>query len=92
MRNVLTGVDIAKYIIESTVSMYEDGSYYVHWSEKKGLNYDGNMDSENITVTSECRYADGLDEYEFYQKESYDDEDFMRICEDLANKLNREIM
>lgn len=83
--------EIAEYIIDSLALMYEDGEYYAHWSEEKGLNYDGNTDPENITVSVPCEYADGISREEFDSKESLDDPDFMRICEGLADKLNEEI-
>lgn len=86
-----TATDIAMYITNSTMSMYEDGDYYVHWSEEKGLNYDGNTDPNNITVISHCDYADGMSQSEFYAKENLCDTDFLQICDDLANKLNSEI-
>ena len=87
----ITIKEIAEYIINSTALMYEDGEYFVHWSEEKGLNYDGNTDSENITVSSACEYADGMSREKFDSKESLADPDFMRICEELAGKLNKEI-
>ena len=87
----ITVKEIAEYIINSPSLMYEDGEYFVHWSEEKGLNYDGNTDSENITVSVPCEYADGMSREEFDSKENLDDPDFMRICEELADKLNEEI-
>lgn len=83
--------EIAEYIIDSPALMYEDGEYYVHWSEEKGLNYDGNTDPENITVSAPCDYADSMSREEFDSKEDLRDSDFMRICEELADKLNAEI-
>lgn len=87
----ITVKEIAEYIIDSPALMYEDGEYFAHWSEEKGLNYDGNTDPENITVFAYCDYAEGLDRMEFDSKENLDDPDFMRICEELADKLNEEI-
>ncbi len=85
--------DIADYIINSPSMMYEDGYYYAHWSPENGLNYDGFSNLENISVASRCYYDDdgGMDRDEFDRKERLDDPDFMRICEDLAEKLNTEI-
>lgn len=83
--------EIAEYIIDSPALMYEDGEYCAHWSEEKGLNYDGNTDPENITVSVPCEYADGMSREEFDGKEDLQDSDFMRICEELAEKLNAEI-
>ena len=83
--------EIAEYIINSPALMYEDGEYFAHWSEEKGLNYDGNTDPENITVSAPCDYADSMSREEFDEKESLEDCDFMQICEELANKLNEEI-
>lgn len=31
-----TATDIAMYITNSTMSMYEDGDYYVHWLNNPG--------------------------------------------------------
>lgn len=87
----ISALEIAEYIMESMVSMYEDGSYYAHYNPDKGLNYEGNTDPENITVLASCNYADDLDRYEMEQKENTNDSDFMRICEELAEKLNEEI-
>lgn len=87
----ITKLEVAQYLINSPSLMYEDGEYYAHWSEEKGLNYDGNMDPENITVSVPCEYADGMDREEFDSKESIDDSDFMEICETLAERLNEEI-
>lgn len=87
----ITASEIAEYIIESMGMMYEDGGYFAHWSEEKGLNYDGNTDPENITVSALCDYADGMSREEFDSKESLSDPDFMQICEELADKLNEEI-
>lgn len=87
----ITVREIAEYIIDSPALMYEDGEYFVHWSEEKGLNYDGNMNPENITVSAPCDYADGMGRGEFDGKENLDDPDFMRICEELADKLSKEI-
>lgn len=83
--------EIAEYIINSPSLMYEDGEYFAHWSGEKGLNYDGNTDPENITVSVLCEYADGMSRDEFDSKESLDDPEFMQICEELADKLNEEI-
>lgn len=83
--------EIAGYIIDSPALMYEDGEYFAHWSEEKGLNYDGNTDPENITVSAPCDYADSMSREEFDGKEDLQDPDFMRICEELADKLNAEI-
>ena len=86
----ITVKEIAEYIIDSPVLMYEDGEYFAQWSEEKGLNYDGNTDPENITVSAPCDYADSMSREEFDNKESLSDPDFMRICEELAKKLNEE--
>ena len=86
----ITVKEIAEYIIDSPALMYEDGEYFAHWSEEKGLNYDGNTDPENITVSAPCDYADSMSREEFDNKESLSDPDFMRICEELAKKLNEE--
>lgn len=83
--------DIAEYIIEGSVSVYEDGFYHVHYNPKTGFNYKGNSDDENITVCARCEYAEGLDPFEFYSKENMDDPDFMRICTELAEKLNQKL-
>ena len=80
----ITSKEIAEYIINSPALMYEDGEYFAHWSGEKGLNYEGNTDPGNITVSVPC-------EEEFDSKENLDDPDFMRICEELADKLNEEI-
>lgn len=87
----ITELMIAEYLIESFSSMYEDGYYYVHWNPEIGLNYNGNDDPENITVCAKCDYAQGLDRCKFDSKESYDDPDFMTICEKLADLLNEKI-
>ena len=87
----ITVKEIAEYIIDSQALMYEDGEYFAHWSEEKGLNYDRNTDPENITVSAPCDYADSMSREEFDEKESLEDWDFMQICEDLADKLNQEI-
>lgn len=87
----ITVKEIAEYIIDSPVLMYEDGEYFAHWSEEKGLNYDGSTDPENITVSVPCDYADGMSREEFDSKERLSDPDFMRICEELSDKLNEEI-
>lgn len=86
-----TSKDIAEYIIESYAELFEDGYYYVHCNPEIGLNYRGNLDPENITVCAPCDYADGMDRYEFDQKENFNDPDFMDICENLAEKLNNVI-
>ena len=88
----IKAMEIANYIINSSALMYEDGEYFAHWSEEKGLNYDGNTDQENITVSVPCEYADEMSRDEFDSKENLDDPDFMRICEELAQKLNKEIL
>lgn len=87
----ITPKEVAKYIIDSPALMYEDGEYYAHWSKEKGLNYDGNMNPENITVMTVCDYADEMSREEFDEKESLADCDFMQICEELADKRNEEI-
>ena len=87
----IKAMEIANYIINSQTMMYEDGEYFAHWSEEKGLNYDGNMDPENITVSVLCEYTDEMSRDEFDSKENLDDPDFMRICEELAENLNKEI-
>ena len=87
----ITVKEIAEYIIDSPALMYEDGEYFAHWSEEKGLNYDGNTGPENITVSAPCDYADGMSREELDNKESLSDPDFMRICEELEKKLNEEI-
>lgn len=87
----ITVKEIAEYIIDSPALMYEDGEYFAHWSEEKGLNYDGNTDPENITVSAPCDYADSMSREEFDSKERLSDRDFMRICEELSDKLNEEI-
>lgn len=87
----ITKLEVAQYLINSPSLMYEDGEYYAHWSEEKGLNYDGNMDPENITVCVPCEYAYEMSREEFDSKESVDDADFMGICEALAEKLSEEI-
>ena len=87
----ITVKEIAEYIIGSPALMYEDGEYFAHWSEEKGLNYDGNTDPENITVSAPCDYADSMSREEFDSKEGVSDPDFMRICEELAEKLDKEI-
>lgn len=87
----ITAKEVAEYIINSPSLMYEDGEYFAHWSEEKGLNYDGNTDPGNITVSVPCSYADGMSREEFGSKEILDDPDFMQICEELADRLNEEI-
>ena len=87
----ITSKEIAEYIINSPALMYEDGEYFAHWSEEKGLNYEGNTDPGNITVSVPCEYADEMIREEFDSKENLDDPDFTRICEKLADRLNEEI-
>lgn len=87
----ITAKEIAEYIINSPSLMYEDGEYFAHWSEEKGMNYDGNTDPENTTVSAPCDYVDGMSRDEFDSKEDLKDPDFMRICEELAERLNEEI-
>ena len=87
----ITASQIAEYIIESMGTMYEDGGYYTHYNPETGFNYKGNSDPENITVSAPCDYADSMSREEFDSKENLDDPDFMRICEELADKLNEEI-
>ena len=87
----ITVKEIAEYIINSPALMYEDGEYFAHWSGEKGLNYEGNTDPGNITVSVPCEYADEMIREEFDSKENLDDPDFTRICEKLADRLNEEI-
>ena len=90
--NKVTALDIANYIINSPSTMYEDGYYYVHWNEEDGLNYKGNTNPNNITVCVPCTYAGEVaNKDEFNARESVDDEDFMRVCDALADKVNEEI-
>lgn len=90
--NKVTTLEIANYIINSPSTMYEDGYYYAHWNEKDGLNYKGNSNQDNITVCVPCAYAAEIENRDkFNAKESVDDEEFMRVCDTLADKLNKEI-
>lgn len=90
--NKVTALEVADYIIHSPYMLYEDGYYYAHWNPKERLNYKGNSDPDNITVCVPCAYADEVsDRDEFNAKESVDDEEFMRVCDALADKLNKEI-
>lgn len=83
---------VANYIINSTALMYENGYYCAHWSPKKGLNYDGNNDEDNITVYARCPYDEDVkSREEFDAKESIDDPDFLEVCENLTHQLNEEI-
>lgn len=86
-------LEIAKYIIDSPFTMYEDGYYYAHWNPEKGLNYDGNSNSDNIMVCVPCLYADDMESIdELTEKEDIDDMDFMSICESISQKLYEEIV
>lgn len=86
-----TAHDIAEYITESYLVMYQDGYYYVHYNPKTGFNYKGTQDPDNITVCVPCDYAEGLDRYEFDMKENESDPDFMAVCEKLADELNERL-
>lgn len=91
---MVTRTQIARYIIESPYAMYHNGYYYVRWSKDYGLNYYKDIDRNNIYVLIpfyDSEYDDERVYWELEYIEDFENEEFMAMCDKLADELNREI-
>ena len=93
---------IAQYIMENDDTLCHNGIYTIYWCPEVGLNYNNpetirnsriNIDlSKNISVSVDADYLKGTElECEIWDTESYNNNNFMSVCEKLAEKLSLKI-
>ena len=86
---IYTILDIANYLIDSDYSLFENDNYYLYYNPDTGLNYNGNTDPDNITITVTLSdYGIDINNYDCLSDfENIDNPEFLTICEKLLDDL-----
>lgn len=89
MMKSYTDEDIARFIINSSSTMFEDGFYYIHVDDDGDLSETAQYCATFEVAFDASEYENDLDPCRFYDEvERLDNAEFMCVCFQLALEVN----